>query len=77
MNRLKFMKIATLALFISAALQAITGIVLFFDEVFSSLTKFLQLSANLHKYNSPILVFLVAVHLYLNWGWVRANFFKK
>lgn len=30
-----------------------------------------------HRFNGPLLIVLIIVHLALNWGWVKANIFKR
>jgi hypothetical protein len=73
MNKAKVMKWANLALFISAAVQIGTGLILGL-RLFTSKIEFF---AELHEHNGYIFVGLLAIHIFLNWGWVRANFFKR
>ena len=36
---------------------------------------FKALIFDIHEYNGLLLITLVLVHIYLNWGWIRATFF--
>jgi cytochrome b subunit of formate dehydrogenase len=54
-------------------LQALTGIVLFFD-LFVLRSRLFEFISEVHRYNGLVLVFIVLTHLYLNWGWVKNQF---
>ena len=75
MNKAKLLKISNLVLFISMIIEVLTGIVLFFD-LFVMQAKLFMAMAQIHKYNGIILTALVILHLVLNWGWIRSQFFK-
>jgi cytochrome b subunit of formate dehydrogenase len=51
-------------LFASAFMQAVSGLALALNG-----PEFLR---TLHIYNAFLLSFMIAVHLALNWGWVRS-----
>lgn len=69
MNKTTILKFANLLLAISFLNQALTG---FFHHSFSR--KVFEL---LHEGGAIILVALVLVHIYLNWGWIKSNFLSK
>ena len=73
MNRLKWLVALNAVLFFSMFFQILTGVILFF-EMFASSE---ELISKLHGYNGFLLVVLVALHLAFNWGWIRANIFKR
>ena len=75
MSKTRWLRITNSLLFISLVIQAITGLILFFN-LFISNTKIFESLAELHKYNGLIFTILVAIHLYLNWGWVKSQFDK-
>ena len=76
MNKFKLLKISNLVLFISAGIQVLTGVVLFFD-LFVMRSKLFMAIVQIHKYNGLIFTALVILHLALNWGWIRSQFFKR
>lgn len=63
-------------LFVSALLQALTGVALYFELVESS-PKLFSYTLKIHAKNGLLLIILIAIHLALNWSWVKAQFFKK
>jgi hypothetical protein len=65
MNKTKWLKIVNPFLAISVILQAIMG---FMIEYLPS-----AFVGEVHEINAPILVLLVAAHIFLNWGWIRSN----
>ena len=73
MNRIKWLMLLNLVLFLSMFLEIITGVILFFDLFASWLT----LIFRVHAYNGFLLIGLVIIHLMFNWGWIKANFFKR
>ena len=75
MNKITLLKVTNLLLFISMSVQILTSIVLFFD-LFTANARLFETIAQIHKYNGLILVLLVAVHVMLNWGWIKSQFFK-
>jgi len=72
MNRLKWLVWLNLVLFCSALVQIITGVMLFFNLF----TTRLELISELHEYNGLLFSGLVLIHLWFNWSWIKANFFK-
>ncbi|OGW75361.1 MAG: hypothetical protein A2Z72_06990 [Omnitrophica bacterium RBG_13_46_9] len=63
MNKNNMLKIINPLLFASFVIQAVSGVMLLlgkggFDE--------------LHEYNGVLLIVLAAIHLALNWGWVKS-----
>jgi len=76
MNKPDMLRIINPILFISAVIQILTGMALFFD-LFISQAKIFETIANIHKYNGVIFALLVIIHLSLNWSWVRSQFFSS
>ena len=76
MNRSEVLKISNLFLFISMLAQILTGIILFFD-LFVMNGALFKLMIEVHKYNGLIITVLIVVHLMLNWGWIRSQFFRR
>jgi len=64
-----WLKTVNLLLFISLATQAVTAIWL--------LVRGTNLVYEIHKYNGIAFLVLAACHLFLNWGWIRANYLKR
>lgn len=73
MNKAKLLKWVNLILFVSAATQIVTGLILAFDLFMSKIMFF----SKLHEYNGFVFVALLIAHLTLNWNWVKATFFRK
>lgn len=63
-------------LLISVIVQAVTGVILYFDLFISSPAIF-RTMAEAHKHNGLILTALIITHIYLNWSWFKAQLFKK
>jgi hypothetical protein len=60
-------------LFLSLAVQAVTGLIMFFDLKVPNLKMIFEV----HGYNGLLFAALAVTHLILNWGWVKASYFKK
>ena len=76
MNKAASLKVTNLFLFISMLAQLFTGIILFFD-LFTGKAKLFEMIIRIHRYNGFILALLVVIHLILNWGWIKMQFFKR
>ena len=76
MTKIEALRVTNIFLLISAVIQAFTAVALFFD-LFASRAKLLGIITWTHAYNGLLLIGLVAIHVFLNWGWVKAQFFKK
>ncbi len=76
MNKANLLKITNVLLFISAAIQVLTGVTLFFD-LFIAQAKVFEFITQVHRHNGPVFALLVALHLSLNWGWIKNQFFSK
>jgi len=72
MNKQKILKWLNLALFALFAVQAVTGIL-----AFTGLLENAEAAGEVHEYAGLAMVLIVLAHLWLNWGWVKLNFFKK
>lgn len=70
------LKLINPLLFLSMSVQVATGLVLMFGLFVSSPVIFSAIT-ELHEHNAILLIILILIHLSLNWGWVRANFFKS
>ncbi len=73
MDKQKALKIVNPILFVSAIIQISTGIILAF-HLFKKIMGFI---GEVHEYNGFLLSLLILIHLYLNWSWVKATFFRK
>lgn len=73
MNKAVVLRIVNIALFFSFIIQTITASVM----LFRINTPYLQLISEVHEYNGIFLIIAVITHIVLNWGWIKANFFKK
>lgn len=76
MDRTRLLKLVNPVLFLSLVLQAATGAALA-TGILSSWPKAIEPVAELHEYNGYVFVALALFHLWLNWGWVKAQFFRK
>ncbi len=73
MNRVIVLRSVNMTLALSFLLQVMTVIII----VFHITTPDPQLVFEIHEYNGILMVLLVCTHITLNWGWIKANFFKK
>ena len=73
MDKVKLLRIVNPILFISFIVQATTASIMVLRIRVPHLRSILEL----HEYNGILMIILVAIHVTLNWGWIRANFFKK
>lgn len=71
MNKQKALKWLNLALFALFAVQAVTGVL-----AFTGLLENPEIAGEIHEYAGLVMVIIVLVHLWLNWSWVKLNFFK-
>ncbi len=72
-NKAGALRIVNAVLFFSFVLQAITSIII----VLRIKTPRTQLIFEIHEYNGLFMIMMVVAHVALNWGWIKANFFKK
>ena len=72
MNKMGLLKVVNPALFVSAVLQIFTSLCLFFRL----LENYDRVLVKVHVYNGLVFITLVAIHIYLNWGWFKAQLFK-
>jgi len=73
MNKVMALRIVNTALFFSFVTQAITGVII----AFRIKTPNTPLVFEIHAHNGILMVIIAAMHITLNWGWIKANFFKK
>lgn len=73
MNKGVLLRWINISLFFSFCLQAVTSLVLFFEIN----TPWLEFISKFHEYNGLLMISLVIGHIFLNWGWVKINIFKK
>jgi hypothetical protein len=77
MNKVKLFKRATILLVVSFLAQAVTVVGMVFLKGFLMRLGVLGIFFKIHKYNGFLFVTLVLVHLFFNWGWIRANILKR
>ena len=73
MNKILALRVVNMVLFFSFVLQVITSLVIFFKIRLPDAEAVFEI----HEYNGLLLILLAITHITLNWGWVKANFFKK
>jgi len=69
-------KWSVIALLISVAIQALTGIALFFSLLVSR-PALVESVSEIHEYNGMVMAVLVIVHIYFNWGWIKNHILIK
>jgi len=67
------LRVVNMALLFSFILQAVTSIVMLLKIKLPHL----QLVFEVHEYNGLLMIIAASMHIALNWGWIKANFFKK
>lgn len=72
MDKVKLLRIVNPVLFLSFVVQAVTVSVILLRIRIPHLRAIIEL----HEYNGIVMITLVSIHIILNWGWIRANFFK-
>jgi len=77
MNKQKIFKVSVILLALSFITQVATVICMVFLQKTMLKLGILETIFEAHEYNGFLLVSLVAVHIWLNWGWVRANLIGK
>lgn len=73
MNKLKALKIVNPILFLSFLVQLVTSLII----VLRIRAPHLKAYFEIHQYNGLLFIALILVHVYLNFGWIRAAYFKK
>jgi hypothetical protein len=73
MNKIELLRSVNAVLLITFIIQAGTGVMLFFSLDVGNP----EFVANIHKYIGLLFIILALLHVYLNWGWLRANFLTK
>lgn len=73
MNRAGALRIVNMILFFSFTIQVITSIIM----LLRIKTPYAQLVFEIHEHNGLFMIVIVIAHITLNWGWIKANFFKK
>jgi hypothetical protein len=76
MSRANLFKITNIALFISVSIQIVSGAAMLLGNFAVRLGLF-DLMVKMHKYNGFIFLGLICLHIYQNWGWVKANILKQ
>ena len=72
MNKAAHMRPVNLILAISFVMQAITSLIIFFHIKVPRRWGIFDI----HVYNGLLMLCLALIHLWLNWGWIKANYFK-
>ncbi|MBF0384856.1 MAG: hypothetical protein HQL27_03195 [Candidatus Omnitrophica bacterium] len=70
MTKANWLKVLNPFLFASVLIQAVTISFMILEQGNNLIYK-------THKYNGISIVLLAAIHLMLNWNWVKATFFKS
>ena len=73
MNKAAVLRVVNMVLFFSFTAQVITSIII----LLRIKSHYTQLIFEIHEYNGLLMIIVAAVHITLNWGWIKANFFKK
>jgi hypothetical protein len=71
-NKQKTLKWLNVALLVLFAVQAVTGVL-----AFTGLLEDAEVAGEIHEFAGLAMILAGATHLWLNWGWVKLNFFKK
>jgi hypothetical protein len=73
MSKAVVLRAVNTILFLSFITQVVTAILIALHVN----TPYTQLIFEIHEHNGFLMIAFVAIHITLNWGWVKANFFKK
>ncbi|MCX5679364.1 MAG: hypothetical protein NTZ95_01655 [Candidatus Omnitrophica bacterium] len=73
MNKPVVLRVVNTVLFFSFILQAITIAII----ILKIRLPHMQLVFEVHEYNGLFMIIVAAIHITLNWGWIKASFFKK
>lgn len=73
MDKMKILKAVNVVLIVSFMVQVFTVVVIFFHIKVADA----HMIHEVHEYNGLLMVALALLHLALNWGWVKANLFKR
>lgn len=73
MSKVTLLRIVNSLLLLAFLVQAATGIIFSLEIHVPAM----ELLSEIHEYVGLLMVVLVIAHLSLNWGWVKANIFKK
>ena len=76
MNKAKLLKATNFILIILAVIQISTSLMLFF-RLFMSDPRVFKAVIKIHVNNGLAFILVALIHLFLNWGWVKANFLVK
>ena len=67
----KLLKVVNPILFVLMIAQATSGL----GQRYANQDTFIFLR-QVHLHNGILLLVVLVIHLYLNWGWIKINFFK-
>lgn len=73
MNKIAVLRVVNAVLLLSFFMQVITSFIIFLKLR----VPFREFIFEAHEYNGLLLITTAALHVILNWGWIKANFFKK
>ena len=73
MSRVQLYKAVGAILLLSFLVQAVTAIII----VLRIKVPHTQMIFEIHEYNGMFMIIVASMHVVLNWGWIKANFFKK
>lgn len=73
MNKMKLLKIVNPLIAVQFVLQVFSVIALIFLSAVIPAEK----AGKMHTVGGFVLIGLIIVHIFLNWNWIKTNFFKK
>jgi len=73
MNRMGLLKAVNILLMAAFLIQALTAVILFFNIK----TPYIGEVSEIHEYNGMLMLVLIVIHIALNWGWIKMNFFHN
>jgi CYTH domain-containing protein len=73
MNKMGLLKVINPVLFPAFLLQVVTSLIMFFRIKIPHAPVVFEI----HEYNGLFIIGLIIAHIVLNWGWVKATYFKK
>ena len=73
MNKMMALRVVNPILFFSFVLQVITSVIIFLRIKIPNV----RMVFEIHEYNGIFMVIVAVTHIALNWGWIKATFFKK
>ena len=73
MKKLQLLKIVNTVLLVSFIVQAASSLIIFFRIKLPNT----PLVFTVHEYNGLLIIVLMVLHIWLNWGWIKMNILRK